>query len=275
MYDLSGKIAIVTGAGGKNGLGRSIALRLAVEGVGVAVVDKASSGETEDWDGIRSVCEEISRSGGRAIPLTCDIASSSEVDAMVGSVVSAFGKIDILVNNAGIYRYMDIVNMSDEVWGAHLAVNLTGAFYCARAVAREMVGRNKGGNIVNISSLNGKTPMGSSQSAYCASKFGLIGFTQSAALELARHGIRVNAVCPGLVGTDLHREDFELMAAEKQMTSEELSRQKHESVKTRIPLGRLGLPEDIAKMVVFLCSDEASFITGQAINVNGGIFTAI
>lgn len=280
MYNLDGKIAVVTGAGSKRGLGRAIALRLAEEGVGVAVVDKDITPSPEelttiDWNGIQSVGEEITAGGGKAMALKCDITISKAVDQMVQEVVSNFGKIDILVNNAGIYRYMDIVDMSDAVWAAHIAVNLTGAFYCTRAVARKMMTRNQGGRIINIASLNGKTPTAISQSAYCTSKFGLIGFTQSAAKELARHNILVNAVCPGLVETELHSADYKLMAARKKINVEEVSRQKNETVKAKIPLGRLGVPEDVAKMVAFLCSEEAGFITGQAINVNGGIFTAI
>lgn len=280
MYGLDGKIALVTGAGSKSGLGRAIALRLATEGVGVAVIDKETVVSTDndlknDWQGIQSVREEIAAAGGKAIALNCDIAISREVDQMVQAVVAYFGEIDILVNNAGIYRYVDIVDMSDEMWDAHLSVNLTGAFYCTRAVTQKMVPRNKGGRIINIGSLNGKTPTGTSQSAYCTSKFGLIGLTKSAAMELSRHNILVNAVCPGLVETELHSEDFRILAEQQKMSIEEVRRQKHEAVKARVPLGRLGVPEDIAKMVAFLCSDQADFITGQAINVNGGIFTAI
>jgi len=279
MYNLDGKIAIVTGAGGKRGLGRAIALRLAREGAHVVIADKykippRDQDRSGDWKGIESVRDEIMALGRKSQALTCDVTASEEVDYMVQEAVSNFGAIDILVNNAGIYRYMNIVDMSDEVWAAHLSANLTGAFYCTRAVARIMVRQNTGGRIINIASLNGKTPTGTSQSAYCTSKFGLIGFTQSSAMELSRHNILVNAVCPGLVETELHDEDFKALAEQKKMNIEEVSRQKHEAVKARVPLGRLGVPEDVAKMVAFLCSDEAGFITGQAINVNGGIFTA-
>ena len=279
MYRLKDKIAIVTGAGGQKGLGRAIALRLAQEGAHVAVTDKYAipTGGQEtgaSWKGIESVAEEIQAMGRRAMALTCDIADSTDVDRMVAAVVDNIGPIDILVNNAGMYRYMDIVDMSDALWAAHLSVNLTGAFYCLRAVARDMISRGQGGRIINISSLNGKTPTGTAQSAYCTSKFGLIGFTQSAAVELSRHNILVNAICPGLVETDLHSEDFKTTATQRNISAEEVSRQKHEAVKARVPLGRLGVPGDVAKMVAFLCSDEANFVTGQAINVNGGIFTA-
>ena len=279
MYDLDGKIAIVTGAGSEKGLGRAIALRLAREGAHVVVTDKPAcrphgSNTIGGWKGIESVRDDIMALGRKSMALACDVASSKEVDQLVAEVVASLGQIDILVNNAGLYRYMDIVDMSDELWAAHLAVNLTGAFYCLRAVARNMVIHNEGGRIINISSLNGKTPTGTSQSAYCTSKFGLIGFTQSAAMELARHNILVNAVCPGLVETDLHNEDFKMAAEQKKTSIEDVSRQKHEGVKARVPLGRLGVPDDVAKMVAFLCSNEAGFITGQAINVNGGIFTA-
>lgn len=278
MYDFDGKVALVTGAGGEKGLGREIALRLAREGVHLAITDVSSplisSSMAGGWRGLESVCDEIQAIGSQSLALACDIGQSSEVDQMVAAVIARFGKIDILVNNAGMYRYMDLVDMSDEVWASHLLVNLTGAFYCLRSVARQMMKRNEGGRIINISSLNGKTPTGTSQAAYCTSKFGLIGLTQSAAMELARHNILINALCPGLIETDLHCEDFKIHAGQKNMSCAEVSRLKHDTVKAKIPLGRLGTAEDIAKMVAFLCSDEADFITGQAINVNGGIFTA-
>ena len=137
-----------------------------------------------------------------------------------------------------------------------------------------MIQKGEGGRIINIASLMGKMGMGNSQSAYCASKFGVIGFTQSIALELAPQNILVNAICPMLTETDIHSDDFKNEAEEKNISAREASERMHNTVKGRVPLGRLGVPEDIAKMVAFLSSNESSFITGQSINVNGGIFTA-
>lgn len=279
MYDLSGNIAIVTGAGGKRGLGRSIAIRLAREGADVIVIDKyrippRDKEISEGWKGIDSVYDEIIALGRNAMALTCDITQSREVDQMVQAVVSKFGKVDILVNNAGIDIYASILDMSDELWATHLNVNLTGTFYCSRAVARDMIRRKAGGRIINIASMLGKTGMGDFQSAYCASKFGVIGFTQSMALELASYRILVNAICPMLTETGIHDENCKNIAEKENISFEEANKRIHDSVRAQVPLGRLGEPEDIANMVAFLSSSEASFITGQSINVNGGKFTA-
>ncbi|MFC1860775.1 SDR family NAD(P)-dependent oxidoreductase [Chloroflexota bacterium] len=279
MYNLEGKVAIVTGAGGKRGLGRGIARRLGEEGADVVVVDKYALSHSdkalaEGWQGISSVTDEIKALGRRALGMVCDVSKSAEVDNMVNDVVSKLGKVDILVNNAGFHIYSNIEDQSDDTWDKHISVNLTGTFYCARAVVRDMITRRNGGRIINISSTMGKTGMGDGQTAYTASKFGIVGFTQSLALELARYKILVNAVCPTLTDTDIHTEAFQIQADEEGISAEQARDRMNERIKAHSPLGRLGTPEDIANMVAFLASDEADFITGQSINVNGGAFTA-
>ena len=279
MYNLQDKVAIVTGASSRRGLGSAIARRLAMEGADVVVVDRYAvvsedAESTDGWRGIESVAEEIKALGRQALTVICDISKSEEVEAMVKETVYRFGKVDILVNNAGIHMYAMITEMSNEVWNKHLAVNLTGTFFCARAVAREMIKAGRGGRIINISSVMGKAGM-ANQSAYCVSKFGIIGLTQCLALELAPSNILVNAICPTLTDTSLHYDVFVTEARSKGTTAQEIRKHMNEELAARVPLGRIGVPEDIAKMAAFLASEEASFITGQSINVNGGLFTAI
>lgn len=280
MYDLAGKVAIVTGAGGKRGFGRAIANRLAQEGADIAVVDKfrvPQRGEdlTGGWRGIDSVVEEIKALGRRSLGIICDISQSQQVDEMVKETTDKLGRVDILVNNAGLDINCSIKEFTDELWNTHLSVNLTGAFFCSRAVVREMLRRGEGGKIINIASLLGKVGMGNGQTAYCASKFGMIGLTQSLALELAPNNILVNAVCPALTTTDIHSDAFQDEAEHEGISIQEASDRMHKAVAARVPLGRLGTVEDLANMVAFLTSEEASFITGQSINVNGGLFTAL
>ncbi|MFC1958014.1 SDR family NAD(P)-dependent oxidoreductase [Chloroflexota bacterium] len=279
MYDLTGKIAIVTGAGGRRGFGRAIAKRLAKDGADIVVIDKFAlqlrdKDLTDGWKGIESVADEIKALNRQALAITCDITNSEEVDRMVKDTVAEFGGIDILVNNAGLHIYSSIQDISDEIWESHLAVNLTGTFYCSRAVVQEMMQRGEGGRIINIASLLGKVGMGNAQTAYCASKFGVVGFTQSLALELASHNILVNAVCPALADTDIHNDAFNEEAEREGISVQEIRTRMHDEVIPQIPLGRLTTAGDIANMVAFLASDEASFITGQSINVNGGLLTA-
>jgi len=280
MYNLQNKVAIVTGAVGRTGLGRTIAKRLAREGADIVVVDKFAilpqdRDPAGEWKGAESVANEIKALGRQALTLACDISKSEEVDAMVKEVVSRFGKVDILVNNAGLHIYAGISSITDEIWEKHLAVNLTGTFFCSRAVAKEMVRRGAGGRIINIASALGKAGAGNGQLAYCASKFGVIGLTQCLALELASHRILVNAVCPTLTDTNLHADAFEDEAKRKGISIQDVRDRMNEGFTAKVPLGRLGTPEDIANMVAFLASEESSFITGQSVNVNGGFFTAL
>jgi len=255
---LLNKSAIVTGAA--QGLGEALARRLAAEGCDVLLADI-------NLDKARQAADSIERDTGRRTGATqTNVASESDAQAMVDEAVSAFGKLDILVANAGIVRAHDITEMPLSEWQAVMDINLTGYFLCAQAAARAMI-PHKRGAIVQINSKSGKK--GSFRnSAYAASKFAGIGLTQSIALDLAPHKIRVNAVCPGnlLDGTLWQTSLFEQYAKTQGMTPDEV-RAKYES---QVPLGRGCTYEDVANAVVFLASDESSYMTGQAINVTGG-----
>ncbi len=214
MYNLKNKVAIVTGAGGQKGFGRAIANRLAKDGADVVIVDRLPvlpQDQAGGWRGIESVVAEIEAYGQRGLGIVCDITRSHEVDKAVAATILKFGKIDILVNNAGIHINRSLLEMDDAIWNSQIAVNLTGTFFFARSAAREMLKRNQGGRIINIGSLRSKTAA-PGEEAYCASKFGVIGLTQSMALELASHKILVNAVCPALTDTDINLEMFQNQA---------------------------------------------------------------
>ena len=255
---LQNKSAIVTGAA--QGLGEALARRLAVEGCDVLLADI-------NLDKAHAAADAIERDTGRRTGATqTNVASEGDVQAMVDEAVSAFGKLDILVANAGIVRAHDITEMPLSEWQTVMDINLTGYFLCAQAAARAMIPQ-KSGAIVQINSKSGKK--GSFRnSAYAASKFAGIGLTQSIALDLAPHKIRVNAICPGnlLDGTLWQTSLFDQYAKTQGLTPDEV-RAKYES---QVPLGRGCTYDDVANVVVFLASDDASYMTGQAINVTGG-----
>ncbi|MCS6776092.1 MAG: sorbitol-6-phosphate dehydrogenase [Chloroherpetonaceae bacterium] len=256
---LKDRVAIVTGAA--QGLGEAIAHRLAREGCR-AVVASDRNGEK-----VQHVAAAIAAEHGiQTLGLTTDVTDENQVGEMVQRTVEAFGALDIMVANAGILKAYDITEFPPAEWRAVIEVNLVGYFLCAQAAARVMV-RQKRGVIIQINSKSGKK--GSFRnSAYSASKFGGIGLTQSIALDLAPHGVRVNAVCPGnlLDGTLWQESLFEQYARTQGLTVEEV-RRKYES---QVPLGRSCTYDDVCNVVVFLASDEASYMTGQAINVTGG-----
>lgn len=272
MYNLYGKVAFVTGAGGKHGIGRGIALRLAQEGADVVVTDLCAKPYPHAaWAGLPAVAAEIEGLGCRALALTCDVADAASVQAVVQQTVESLGRIDILVNNAGARAAKDrvpVVELREDDWDRVLSVNLKGTFLCSQAVARHMLARGGGGRIINISSTAGKRGV-ARFAAYCSSKFGIIGFTQSLAQELAGHGITVNAICPSLTTTErvghmasvLAAPGMPLDAATENLLSTSLS---------QTPIGRLAQPQDIARTVAFLASDEADFLTGLSIAVAGG-----
>ena len=255
---LAGKSAIVTGAA--QGLGEALARRLAIEGCDVLLADI-------NLDRARQSADAIERDTGRRTgAIQTNVASEVDVQDMVDEALGAFGKLDILVANAGIVRANDIAEMTLSEWQTVMDINLTGYFLCARAAARIMIPQ-KSGAIIQINSKSGKK--GSFRnSAYAASKFGGIGLTQSIALDLAPHKIRVNAVCPGnlLDGTLWQQSLFDQYAKTQGLTPDEV-RAKYES---QVPLGRGCTYDDVANVVTFLASDDASYMTGQAINVTGG-----
>ena len=247
MFDLTGKVAVVTGAG--RGIGRSISVALAQRGATVIPTDVvnpgASSAEVRDM-GPGSVADVV----------LMNVTDSAGADAAFGEILSRYGRLDILVNNAGITRDQMWMRMKREDWDRVLEVNLTGAFVCSQAVLRPMM-KQRGGRIISISSVVGQ--MGNAgQSNYAASKAGLIGFSKSLAREVASRNITVNVVAPGLIDTDMTRALPPEVQAEWQ---------------SKVPLGRFGTPEDVAATVCFLASNEASYITGQVLAVNGGMYT--
>ena len=261
MYDLSGKVALVTGAGGRHGIGRSIALRLAEEGADVTVTDieaSATAIRTEDrqagWAGLNSVVEEIETKGRQSLGIFSDVSDGTQVADMVAKTLDQFGKIDILVNNAGIIHDQLLMRMSDDAWHSVIGTNLNGTFYCTRAVLRGMV-RNRWGRIINIGSVVGERG-NPGQANYTASKAGIIGFTKALSKEVATRNITVNTVNPGYVETDT------TAVLTEQQTSHWLS---------VIPQGKFGEADDIAHMVIFLAQEKAKYITGQVICVDGGM----
>ena len=246
MGKLDGQAALVTGA--SRGIGKAIALELAREGAKVALNYASSDAKAQ------AVADEIKELGGEAVLAKANLADPAEARAMVAKVIEQFGGLDILVNNAGITRDRSIKKLTDDAWQEVIQTNLNGYFYCTSAALPTML-EKKSGRIVNISSMNGQ--IGAfGQANYSAAKGGIIAFTKTAALELAKSGITVNTVAPGFTETDMFAEVPENIQGQ---------------IKDRIPMGRFAKPEEIAKAVLFLISD-GDYITGQQINVNGGAY---
>lgn len=243
---LEGKTAVVTGA--SRGIGRSIALQLAKEGANVVVNYSGNEQKANE------VVAEVEQFGRKSIAIQANVSNSEQVDAMIKQTIETFGQIDILVNNAGITRDMLLMRMKEEDFDAVIETNLKGVFLCTKAVTRPML-KKRSGRIVNIASVVGL--MGNpGQANYVAAKAGVIGLTKTTAKELASRGITVNAVAPGFIATDM---------------TDTLKEEYKDELLKQIPLARLGEPKDIAKMVAFLCSEDASYVTGQTINVDGGM----
>lgn len=275
MYNLAGKIALITGAGGERGIGRAIALRLAQEGADVAINDvHATTAPGSTWGGMAAVVKEIEALGRRSVGLVADVGDATQVQAMVDQVISAFGRIDILVNNAGARAGRDrvpVVDLEEADWDRVLRTNSKGTFLCSRAVARAMLaGRYspRGGRIINIASTAGKTGV-PRYATYCASKFAVVGFTQALAHELAPHGINVNAICPSLIGTERITDIAAALAPADVSADEHLAALKVQAA-ARSPLGRMGEVSDVAALAAFLASSESDYMTGLAISVTGG-----
>ncbi len=278
MSSLKGKVALVTGAGGKRGMGRAIALRMAADGADVVIVDKDAVPRSiwpgdEDWGGLAAVAEEIKAQGRDVLIRVADVSSSQDVDDTVAEAMEKFGKIDILVNCVGIRGPIPtpVVELDEDIWRSILDINLTGAFLISKAVAKTMIPNGAGKKIVHISSMGGTKgyPGGS---AYCASKHGVIGLAKTLALELAQYKINVNAVCPGAFDTNFRDDAIVKQAKEKGVSVAEAINNQPQGPPggPGIPLGRMGLPEDVANLVAFLVSEESNYITGEAILINGG-----
>ena len=276
MARLSSKVAMVTGSGGEHGLGRAIARRLATDGADLVLTDIAAGGTrvvatkpAGAWGGLEAVAAEIRAAGRQAMTALLDIRSARQIDGAIAQALERFGRIDILVNNAAAPPGADrvpVVELSEEAWDAVLGVNLKGSFLCAKAVATVMLRQKTRGRIINIASDRGKIGT-ANLAAYCASKFGLIGFTQALATELAPAGITVNAVCPG--GLDTERLDY-LGRREDGSYDAALRAERIRQLAAKVPLGRFITVNDVAELVAFLASDGAESITGQALNVSGG-----
>jgi 3-oxoacyl-[acyl-carrier protein] reductase len=245
MFELTGKIALVTGA--SRGIGRAIAARLAAQG---ATVVAAARG-----DHALAIVDELKAQGGRAEAVSVDVNDAPALERLPGEIIDRHGRLDIIVSNAGIARDQLLMRMKREDWDAVLSTNLTASFVLAQAAIRPML-RQKGGRIIAISSVVGQTG-NAGQVNYAASKAGLIGFAKALAREVASRGITVNVVAPGLVETDMTRAMTE--AAQVDWSGQ-------------IPLGRVGTPDDVAAAVCFLASDEAAYITGHVLAVNGGLY---
>ena len=246
MIDLSGKTALVTG--GSRGIGRAIALRLATQGADVAFTYKGNAGAAAETS------RAIEALGRKALAVQGDASQAETADSVVKTVLEAFGKVDILVNNAGVTRDDLIMRMSVEAWREVLETNLYGAFFMIKAVTRPML-KAKGGRIVNITSVSGQAGQ-TGQANYSSAKAGLIGLTKTTARELASRGITCNALAPGLIETDL---------------TSDLPEAATEALKGMTPLGYIGTVDDVAAAAVFFASDEARYVTGQVLGIDGGI----
>lgn len=244
--DLNGKVALVTGGG--RGIGRACCLALADAGAAVAVNYSASKEAAEE------VKADIEKAGGRAETYQADVSSFEEVQKMFEALKEAFGTLDILVNNAGVIKDTLLLRMKPADWEKVLGVSLNGAFHCTK-MAAEIMMRNRSGNVINISSVIG-VMSGGGQTNYAAAKAGVISFTRACAAEMSGRGLRFNAVLPGMIETDM---------------SETVRKHASDKIMERIPSKRFGQPEDVAKVVVFLASDGAGYINGEAITVDGGM----
>jgi 3-oxoacyl-[acyl-carrier protein] reductase len=242
-----GKVALVTGS--SRGIGRAIAIELAKRDITVVINNDKAIEEG------KRVVDKILKNGGNAIYIKADVSDPNQVEKMIEKIMNGFGRIDILVNNAGITRDITLKKMSKEVWDEVIDVNLNGVFNCTKAVINHMRER-KTGRIINISSITGFTG-NIGQTNYAAAKSGIIGFTKALAREVARAGITVNVIAPGFINTDMLKTIPENI--KKQLLEQ-------------IPMGRFGEPEEVAKVAVFLASEDASFITGAVIHVNGGLY---
>jgi len=246
MRKLEGKVAVVTGA--SRGIGRAIALKLADEGAKVVVNYSGSQAKAEE------VVARIQENGGEAIAVQASVSQTEEVTALMDTAVKTFGSLDVLVNNAGITRDNLLMRMKEDEWDDVLNTNLKGVFLCTKAVTRQMM-KQRAGRIINISSIVGVAG-NAGQANYVAAKAGVIGLTKTTAKELASRNILVNAIAPGFIETEM---------------TDQLPEELKQGMLTQIPLAKLGQPEDIAKAVAFLASDDANYMTGQTLHIDGGM----
>jgi len=267
MGVLDGKVAIVTGAGRLRGIGRTTALALADLGADLVITgtgrDPAKFPADEKaigWRDIASTAEQVRERGRRCLPVVADVASSADVRRTVAATLQEFGRVDILVNNSAFARGPDrvpLLELSEDLWRKVLEIKLTGSFLMCQAVLPTLIKQGQGGVIINVSSIAGKRGFPNT-AAYCTSNAGIQGFTQALAIELAPHNIRVNAVCPGIIDTS---------------RMDDLGRDKawRTAIDQMVPLKRAGSDEETGKFIAYLCTPDASYITGQSINFDGGV----
>lgn len=275
MTNLTGKVAVITGAARKRGLGRAIALRLAQDGADIVVTGRPkvqsqpTAAEKEaGWHGIESLIAEIKQLGRKGLGVYVDVTKPADVKALASKIQSTFGRADILVNNAGDASNAGnarILDMDDEIWYRTVDVNLNGVYLVTKAIGSLIRSGGQGGSIINISSLAGRRGL-PDYGAYCATKFGVVGMTQQLALELSADGIRVNCIAPGSHSTDMMDGTLGRTAAQYGMGVEDALNQ----IKTVVPMGRQGLASELAAACAFLAGPDASYVTGQTLNVDGG-----
>ncbi len=279
MYNLQGKTALITGAGGERGIGRAVATRLAGEGADLIVSDRVANpypDDSRDWEGLPSVVREIEAAGGKAEAILADVSQANQVESLVSRGIDRFGQIDILVNGAGSLPGKDrvlVVDMEEEAWDKEMNVNAKGVFLMCRAAARHMIERGSGGKIINIASTSGK--IGRKRfSAYCASKAAIIRFTQALAQELGPHGINVNSVSPTAVDTERVGYIAEAVSdgaiLGRSWKDSDAHRQFVREKAEISPLGRVARGDDVAQTVAFLASPESDYLTAVDLVVSGG-----
>jgi NAD(P)-dependent dehydrogenase (short-subunit alcohol dehydrogenase family) len=273
---LSGKVAFVTGAAAKRGMGRAVAVRMAMEGADVMVTDKFAAPKSawagdEGWGGLPEVVKEIEALGRKAIYAVAGVENSKEVEAAVKATIDKFGQIDMLINCAGTRGPVGvtIADGDENDWKLLFDVNALGTMVVSKYVAKEMIRRNQGGKIVHIASAAGKLACPGS-AAYAASKWAVIGITQALAMELAPYKINVNSINPGFFPTNLRDADATLHSNEKGITVEEFRKEEYKMLSDMVPLKRMGTVEDISDLIFFLVSDQSKYLTGQSINITGG-----
>jgi NAD(P)-dependent dehydrogenase (short-subunit alcohol dehydrogenase family) len=273
---LSGKVAFITGAAAKRGMGRGVALRLAQEGADVMVTDKFAAPQSawvgdEGWGGLADVVKEIEAIGRKAAYAVAGVESSAEIEAAVKATIDKFGQIDILVNCAGTRGPVgvSIADGNEKDWEIMFDVNSLGTMIVSKYVAKEMIRRNQGGKIVHVASAAGKLACPGS-AAYAASKWAVIGITQALAMELAPYKINVNSINPGFFPTNLRDEDATKNSQKKGVTVEEFRKEEYKFLSDMVPLKRMGTVEDIADLIYFLVSEQSKYLTGQSINITGG-----
>jgi len=275
LADLTGKVALISGAARHRGLGRAMALRLAEDGADIVVTgrqrdpdDRPDNEKEIGWLGVSSLAEEIEAMGRQALAVEADVTNKADVDNLVQQARDKFGRVDILVNNAGVPSGAGdapILDMDDDLWYETVDINLNGVYLVTKAVGRLMRDVGEGGSIINISSTAGRRGL-PDYGAYCATKFGVIGMTQQLALELAPVNIRVNCVAPGSHSTDMMDGTIGRTADKFGMSTDDVRAR----IRMAAPMGRQGLPSELAASISFLAGADSSFMTGQTLNVDGG-----